>query len=435
MSIKKKIIYLIKKYKNFLIGFSGGIDSTVLLYEIYKQSFKKKISIRAIHINHNINYSSKEWTKHCKKICKKLNIKLIIIKIKKKIKKNIESSLRKERYKIYKKYVLKNEIILTAHNKNDQCETFLLSLKRGSGPKGLSGIKKKNKLNNKIIIYRPLLKISRKKIKKYALENKLSWIEDKSNKNIKLDRNFLRFKIIKKLIKRWPYFLSSVYRSAEICVKQEKLLYKLLKKKINKSITKKNYLNIKILNKLNKIEKFFITRKWIELNKQKMISYNLMKKMWKQIKILKNKIYFQIYFKKFIIYKYKNFLYLKKKYINITNKLLIWKNTSDKFYLPNKNGYLYIKKNIYKNNKNLVRKNKKNEIIYIKFNIKNKIKIKGKKKKKIKKIWQEKKIFPWERKNIPIIFYNKNPILCPNIFRTKKGEPNKKSSWIIKWKK
>ncbi len=433
MSIKKKITHLIKKYKNFLIGFSGGIDSTVLLYELYKQSTKKKISIRAIHINHNINNSSKKWSKHCQKICKKLNIKLKIIKINKKIKKNIESSLRKKRYKIYQKYVLKNEIILTAHNKNDQCETFFLSLKRGSGPKGLSGIKKKNQLNNKIIIYRPLLKINRKKIKKYAFKNKLLWIEDKSNKNIKLDRNFLRLIIIKKLVKRWPYFISSVYRSAKICFEQEKLLYKLLKKKIKKSITYKNSLNVKYLNKLSKIEKFLITRKWIELNKQKMISYNLMKKMWKQIITLKNKVYFQIHFKKFIVNKYKNFLYLTKKYVN-TNKLLIWKNTNNKFYLPNKNGYLYIKKSKNKKNKNLVRKNKKNEIIYIKFNIKNRIKIKDKKK-KIKKIWQEKKILPWERKNIPIIFYNKNPILCPNIFKTKKGKPKKKSSWIIEWKK
>ncbi len=436
MSIKKKISQLIKKNKKFLIGFSGGIDSTVLLYELYKQSLKKKIHIRAIYINHNINTLSTIWSKHCKKICKKLNIKLIIKKINKKFKKNILSSLRKERYKIYKKCLLKKEIILTAHHKNDQCETFFLSLKRGSGPKGLSGIKKKIKLNNKIIIYRPLLKISKKKIKKYALENKLSWIEDDNNKNINLDRNFLRLIIIKKLIKRWPYFLSSVYRSSKICFKQEELLYKFLKKKIKKNITSKNYLNIKNLLKYKKIEKFLITRKWIELNKKQMISYHLINEMWKKIDILKKKTYFTLYFKKFLIHKYKNFLYLTKKYKNKITKLLIWKNTDKNFYLPNKNGYLYIKKNkFHKNNKNLVRKNNINESIYIKFGIKNKIKIKGKKKQKIKKIWQKNKIFPWKRNIMPIIFYNENPILCPNIFKTENGEPQEKKSWIIKWKK
>ncbi len=430
MSIKKKINTLIKKYKYFLVGFSGGIDSTVLLYELYLQSLKNKIYIRAIHINHNINKYSNKWSKHCKNICKKLNIKLIIKKINILIKKNIECSLRKIRYNIYKKNRLDKEIILTAHNKNDQCESFFLALKRGSGPKGLSGIKKKIKINKKVIIYRPLLKINKKKIKKYALKKKLFWIKDDSNLNIKLDRNFLRLLIIKKLIQKWPFFLSSVFRSAKICLEQEKILNYLLKKK-SKKIIYNNTLKLKKIFILKKKIAFLIIRKWINLNNQLMISYKLINYIWKKINELKDKIYFQIFLKKFLINKYKNILYLTKKYKKITKKKFLWKNIKKKFYLPYGNGYLKINKN-KKINKESIRKPKKNEYVYIKFNIKNKINIKNKKK-KIKKIWQEKKIFPWERKYMPIIFYNKKPISCPNIFITKDGKSNKKSSLIIKW--
>ncbi len=429
MSIKKKIKTLIKKYKHFLVGFSGGIDSTVLLHELYKQSLKNKIYIRAIHVNHNINILSKKWSYHCKNICKKWNIKLIIKKINIPPKKNLECSLRKIRYTIYKNNISNKEILLTAHNKNDQCESFFLALKRGSGPKGLSGIKKKKKYK-KIIIYRPLLKISRKKIENYAYKKKIIWINDNNNKNINLDRIFFRLLIIKKLIKKWPFFLSSVYRSSKICSEQEKLLNNLLKKKIKKIIYK-NTLKLKYLWKLKKNEIFFIIRKWIYLNNQKMISYKLINYIWKKIFKLKKKNYFQILLKKFLINKYKNILYLTKKYKNITQNTFLWKNTKKKFYLPNKNGYLQIKKNI-KDKKKIIRKPKKNELIYIKFNIKKKIKIK-KKKKKIKKIWQENKILPWERKYIPIIFYNKKPILCPNIFITKYGKTKKKKAWIIEW--
>ncbi len=435
MSIKKKINLLIKKYKNFLVGFSGGVDSTVLLYELYKQSLKKNIYIRAIHINHNINPLSYKWSYHCKKICKKLNIKLLIEKVSTKIKKNIECTLRKIRYSIYKKKMLNNEIILTAHNKNDQCETFFLALKRGSGPKGLSGIKKKIKINKKNFIYRPLLKISKNKIQKYAIKNKLKWIEDDSNNNIKFERNFLRLLIIKKLVQKWPHFLSSVYRSAKICWEQEKILNNIFKKKIKKKYIYKNSLKLKNIFLLTKNEQFIITRIWIKKNKKKMISYKLMKDMWKKIIKYKKKIYFKFIFKKFIINKYKNNLYLTKKYKDINKTSFLWKNIKKKFYLPNKNGYLKIIKS-KKKNKNLIRKIYKNEFIYIKFKIKNKIKIKNKKSKKIKKIWQEKKIFPWKRKYIPIIFYNEKPILCPNIFITKEGEPKKeKKTWVIKWVK
>ncbi len=431
MSIKKKITLLIKKYKYFLVGFSGGIDSTVLLHELYTQSLKKKIYIRAIHINHNINPLSDKWSKHCKKICKKLNIKLITKKIYIKIKKNIECNLRKIRYSIYKKNILNNEIILTAHHKNDQCETFFLALKRGSGPKGLSGIKKKIKINKNNFIYRPLLKISKKKIKKYAKKKKLKWIEDSSNNNIKLERNFLRLSIIKKLTKKWPYFISSVYRSAKICFKQEKLLNKIFKKKIKEKNKHKNSLKLKNIISLNNDEKFIITRIWIKKNKKKMISYKLMKNMWKKIIKYKENNYLQFIFKEFIINKYKNNLYLTKKYQNTSKTSFLWKNIKKKFHLPNKNGYLKIIKSQEKN-KNLIRKINKNESIYIKFKIKNKIKIKNQKFKKIKKIWQEKKVFPWLRKHMPIIFYNDKPILCPNIFITEEGEPKKKN-WIIEW--
>ncbi|XAJ76678.1 tRNA lysidine(34) synthetase TilS [Buchnera aphidicola (Astegopteryx bambusae)] len=167
---KKFLISSIIKYLNktqkILIAYSGGLDSTVLLHQFIKLKKKilNKIKIRAIHINHNISKFSQLWENHCYKECKKNNITFISEKINKKFKKNLENSLREYRYKIIKKKLLKNEIIVTGHHLDDQCETLLLSLKRGSGPNGLSCMKKLTKFgNDKQLLIRPFINIKKKK--------------------------------------------------------------------------------------------------------------------------------------------------------------------------------------------------------------------------------------------------------------------------------
>ncbi len=431
LSIKNKVKNLIKKKKNFLIGYSGGLDSTVLLYIIKK--IKKK-NVRAIHINHNLNNKSIKIEKHCINFCKKLKIQLIIKKIYKKYKKNLENNLRKKRYSYYKKYIKKKEILLTAHHKNDNLETIILYLIRGCGIKGLTGIKKKKKINNLNII-RPLINIDKKEIKRYAIKKKIKWIEDIENKNLKLDRNFLRIKILPIINKRWPFFISSIIRNSKICKNQNKLIKYLMKKKIKK-IIKNKIINIKKIIKLKKEEIIIILRKFINLNKQKVLSYKLINLLIKNIKKNKKKEYFQLNFKKFNINKYKNKLYLSKKINKLKNKKILWNKKNKYIKLPNKIGILYINKKNKKKYKykNKIRKPYKNEKIYIKFKIKKKIQIYKKKKKKIKKIWQEYNILPWEREFTPIIFYNKKPILSPNLFVTKYGK-YKKKNWNIIFKK
>ncbi len=425
--INEKINNLSKKYKKFLIAYSGGIDSTTLLYSLIKNKNIKNKNIRAIHINHNLSKKSKKWENKCIYICKKWKIKLIIKNIFIKKKNNIENKCRKKRYKIFIKKLIHSEILLTAHHKNDQCETILLSIKRGCGLDGLSGIKKKYKINKKTI-FRPFLNIKKKIIIKYAKNNNLNWIEDKSNKNIKFDRNFIRIKIIPKIIKKWPYFINCITRTAKICLKQKLLLEYFIKKKIKKILIKNNIINIKYLYKWKKEEWILILRKWIKLNKKKTLSYKNINILWNNIFKKKKKIYFQLMFKKFIIYKYKNYLFIEKKYKE-KNNTIIWKNTNKKIKLFNNIGYLSINKKI-KNKNNLVRKPYKNEIIYIKFNYKGYINILNKKI-KIKKIWQKYKIYPWKRKIIPIIFYNKKPIICPNLFRTKYAKSKNNKYWNI----
>ncbi|QJC38561.1 tRNA lysidine(34) synthetase TilS [Enterobacteriaceae endosymbiont of Donacia fulgens] len=438
MLIEKKIQEILYKYKKILIAYSGGIDSTVLLYNLFKLRDKYPLLLRAIHINHNLNYKSNFWMEKCFLQCKKWNISFIYKNINIKCKNSIEQSARKKRYQIFKNIIYKNEILVTAHHLDDQCENFFLFLKRGSGPKGLSGISR-IKIFDNLILFRPLLKISKKQIINYAIQKKLKWIEDPSNKNTKYDRNFLRNIILPKITNRWPFFKNSVIRSIKNYKEQEELLTELINPILIKLIQKDNSLFIKPLYNFNIIKRNFIIRKWIEYNKYCYLpSRKILLMIWNEIVCCKNNNNSQIKIGTYIIRKYKNYLYCIKYFPNLQNNILLWNNVKVPLILPNKLGKLIVlNTNLnYKKESIYIRKPKNNEIIYVKFNISEKYFFKNKN--NINSIWEKLSIPKWKREQIPLLFYNNILIAeLENKLITKEGTATlfKKDNFFIFWNK
>ncbi|CAL4318909.1 tRNA(Ile)-lysidine synthase [Buchnera aphidicola (Chaitophorus sp. 3695)] len=415
ITIQKKII----KYKKFLLGYSGGVDSTVLLYQLIEIKKKYKIHIRAIHIDHQIYSESKKWRLHCKKICKINNIPFIYKKIFLNVKKkNIESQARNKRYKIFKENLHPKEILLTGHNLNDQCETLLLAIKRGSGPKGLSGIAYKKKFFNNYLI-RPLLNFSRKQIKIWAKYKKIKWIEDQSNKDTSYERNFLRKIIIPQITQRWKYFPQTCLRTTKLISAEHKLLNKFIQPIFKKNLIKKKILNIKNIKKMDIDIQYFIIRKWIHLQKMKMPALKFLKSILKNIVHNKKKKIPKIQFKKkHEIWNYKNKLFWIKKTYDIRKYIIFWHNIQKKIFLPKKNGYLKTK-NI-ENKKSIlnIQAPKKKQLVNIRFHTNQKIKINQNIKKytTIKELFNKFKILPWKRKKIPLLFYDNKFISAIGLF-------------------
>ncbi|QJC37333.1 tRNA lysidine(34) synthetase TilS [Enterobacteriaceae endosymbiont of Donacia thalassina] len=441
MLIEKKIQIMLYKFKKILIAYSGGIDSTVLLYNLFKLRKKHPLLLRAIHINHNLNYESNNWLKTCFSQCKKWNIPFFYKNINFKIKKNIEQYARKKRYEIFQNIIYKNEILVTAHHLDDQCENFFLFLKRGSGPKGLSGISK-IKIFNNLILFRPLIEINKKKIINYAIKKKLTWIEDPSNKNIKYDRNFLRNIILPKITNRWPFFKKSVIKAIKNYKEQEELLTNLINPILNKLIQKNNSLFIQPLYNYSIIKRNFIIRKWIEYNKYYyMPSRKILSIIWDEIICCKKNNNPQIKVGEYIIRKYKNYLYCIKYFPDLKNTILIWNNLITPLILPNKLGklvILYINFN-YKKESIYIRQPKYNETIYVKFNVLGKYYFNNiKTKKNINSIWKKLSIPKWKREQIPLLFYNKTLIAeLENKLITKEGKAtiSEKDNFFIFWNK
>ncbi len=190
---KKKILKL--KARKLLVAVSGGSDSLALTAMCRAMhSNYKKIKFYYVHINHGIRKKSHLESKKVKNILKKQNISLKVINNKKKIIKNIQHNARKIRYSLLNKECKKKKIkfILTGHHKDDQIETFLIRLSRGSGVQGLSAMSATSHFNNEIKIFRPFLSENKKNLIFISKKIFGTYIKDPSNNNKKFLRSNVR---------------------------------------------------------------------------------------------------------------------------------------------------------------------------------------------------------------------------------------------------
>ena len=187
----------------YIIALSGGEDSSVLLHAMVQLMKDKKIKLRTIHINHNLQENSEKVSEHCYQVSKNYGIEHASYNVEIDKSSNVEEKCRVQRYNVLQEHSHRSELILTAHHLNDQIETFLLRMLRGSALKGLSSMDTYTTLNDRTIV-RPLLGITKSQIKQYSEANEIRYINDPSNSDTKFDRNFIRCNIVPEIKKRWP---------------------------------------------------------------------------------------------------------------------------------------------------------------------------------------------------------------------------------------
>ena len=213
LNFKDKLNALDKK--SYVVAVSGGPDSLALV--ALSESYKLFNNIRFYYIliDHGLRKNSNLEAKQVKALLKKKNISLKIFQNKKKITKNIQAQARNARYKIISDYCKKKsvKVVLTAHNLEDQVETFFMRLSRGSGLKGLAAMKPLSKLNRQVSLYRPLLDTKKKYLKKISKNIFGKYVKDPSNKNTK----FLRTKVrnLRKSLEKSGIKYDQVFKSIQ----------------------------------------------------------------------------------------------------------------------------------------------------------------------------------------------------------------------------
>lgn len=266
-----------KTFKNFVeknignrscyIAYSGGVDSQVLLH-LSAKYIKSKVT--ALHVNHGISNNANKWTSFCEAEAKRLdaNFKVSYFKLKNQ-NSNLEEIAREKRHGFFKENIGQDEVLFTGHHLDDQAETFMLRLMRGSGVDGLSSMSSIRQYE-KGFLMRPLLEVSKEEIKDYALKNDIKWVEDESNASSDYDRNFLRNEVLPLLKTRWKEASRAISRSAKHCNETKTELKSREEETLREVTTEKNTIIVEELKKESQYNQSRIVRLWLEKNGQKM---------------------------------------------------------------------------------------------------------------------------------------------------------------------
>ncbi|MDH3318850.1 MAG: tRNA lysidine(34) synthetase TilS [Betaproteobacteria bacterium] len=193
-------------------GLSGGVDSVVLLDLLRAAAPQHGFSLEAVHVHHGLSPHADAWARFCRALCRRWKVPLAVRRVKvEKQGKGLEAAARAARRAVFARHPA--PVIALAHQLDDQAETVLLNLLRGAGVRGASAMPVVGRLGGKILL-RPLLAVPRSEVLAYARTRGLRWIDDESNRDAALTRNFLRLHVGPLLEKRFPRWRESLARAA-----------------------------------------------------------------------------------------------------------------------------------------------------------------------------------------------------------------------------
>ena len=253
LDIQQHILTALQPWRDrpsFCVAFSGGMDSTVLLYALAQLAKQQRLpALRAIYIQHGLQEAAHAWPAHCQGVCDALQIPLIVLDVDVASSASVEQAARQARYAAFAEHLQKDEVLLMAQHQDDQAETLLFRLMRGTGVAGLRGIPFTRSLSRGHLV-RPLLDLSQRQLLDYAQQQQLCWIEDPSNASDEFDRNYLRHQVIPLLASRWPKVQQSLQRTARHMHEAQQLLDELAAEDLQRAQLEPvlDWLNVPCLN-------------------------------------------------------------------------------------------------------------------------------------------------------------------------------------------
>lgn len=205
-----------------VLALSGGVDSMVLLDILARLAKRMRFELSALHINHGLSPNAALWARSCRRACRARGVTCRVVRVGVERANSVERAARDARYAALAK--VRADWIVLAHNKDDQVETVLLQLLRGTGLKGLAGMPLARTPRTGPVLVRPLLDVPRGDIESYARRRKLEWVEDESNADPRYTRNWLRREVLPAVASRVPAYRDALGRAAQYAAEASELL-------------------------------------------------------------------------------------------------------------------------------------------------------------------------------------------------------------------
>ena len=415
--------------QSILVAFSGGLDSTVLLHQLVQwRALHPDVALRAIHIHHGLSPHADSWVQHCESVCAQWQVSLVVERVHLEDDGlGIEAQARRARYQAFAQTLLPGEVLMTAQHLDDQCETFLLALKRGSGPAGLSAMGESSPFAGTQLI-RPLLAQTREALEAWARQHELCWIEDESNQDDTYDRNFLRLRVTPLLQQRWPHFAQAVARSAALCAEQESLLDELLASDLADCITSRGTLLLTPLMMMSGVRRAALLRRWLAGLNAPMPSRDGLERIWQEVALAREDASPSFRLGEFEVRRYQSQLWWVKSVDGQSETVIPWLEWKTPLALPAGLGSVQLI------SAGDLRLPQADEVVSIRFKAPGVLHIVGRNGgRKLKKIWQEQGIPPWRRDTTPLLFYGETLIAAAGVFVTREGATEGEEGVSLVW--
>ncbi|WP_394256482.1 tRNA lysidine(34) synthetase TilS [Vibrio harveyi] len=403
-----------------VLAFSGGVDSRLLLellsrYQQVNSTESKLLGCQAVYVHHGLSSNADDWADKCLLWAKHVNIPCTVERVELDINsgESIELLAREARYQALEKHIQMGDLLLTGQHADDQVETFLLALKRGSGPKGLSSMAESMPFAGGILV-RPLLTVKREQIEAAARKQKLDWVEDESNQDIRYDRNFLRHRIVPELSERWPSVHQAVQRSASLCAQQEALLDELLGAAFERVLQTDLSVSIEALNEHSELARARLIRMWLAklaVNMPTQVQLNL---IWNEVALAQQDANPKLKLKQGEVRRFQHRLYWVKESVDVTT----WHSEiqlDTRLVLPEHLGELTLSTS---SDNATIALPSQPDLLRVTFNPEglSAHPTTRNHSRKLKKLFQEYNVPSWLRRQIPILMYQNQVVAVGDLF-------------------
>ncbi|OGT85142.1 MAG: tRNA lysidine(34) synthetase TilS [Gammaproteobacteria bacterium RIFCSPLOWO2_02_FULL_61_13] len=272
---------------HLVLGLSGGMDSVSLLHILAELSGPLRFSLRAVHINHGISPRAADWARFCQRLCAQLGTPLAVEAVDISSFRHLgpEAAARAARWSALRRH--QADFLVLAQHRDDQAETLLLQLLRGAGPAGLSGMAPSvffsDSLRGQVRVLRPMLDLSRAEVEAFIRSRGYQWVEDESNANVALDRNFLRHQVLPAIMNRHAHATRALSRSAGLLAEAAVLLEELGRQDIA-LLEKDGALDLPGLRALGDARARNALRAYCNQRGIPVPGYSRIREIWKQIR-------------------------------------------------------------------------------------------------------------------------------------------------------